>query len=341
MVLALGTACVNTPTVVPITDQPADTPVPPPSETPGLTETPVPTPTASTTPAATLTPTPTPTLTSTLTVTPVPTPTLSVIPRHIFIIVLENNSLQTVLAVPYFSALAKRGALLTNYHGVTHPSEPNYIAMIAGDTFVSDDGVHNLPQTNLVDLLDRAQVSWKAYLENYPGHCFNGVVSGNSTTGQYARKHNPFISFNDIRTNPQRCSQLVNSDQLAVDIAANQLPSFGFYVPNLKNDGHDTSPTYAATWLSGFLDPKLADPNFMNGMLVVVTFDEDDGTASNLVYTVLLGPMVHANTTDPGLYTHYSLLRTIEDDFGVGTLNRNDTPAVSFAACNFTTGCNP
>jgi phospholipase C len=166
-------------------------------------------------------------------------------------------------------------------------------------------------------------------------------VSGNSTTGEYVRRHNPFISFNDIRTNPQRCGHLVNSDQLAADIAANQLPRFSFYVPNLNNDGHDTSPEYAANWLNGFLEPKLADPNFINGTLVVVTFDEDDGTSSNLVYTVLLGSMVHANSTDSSSYTHYSLLRTIEDDFGVGSLNRKDATAVHFAACNFSTGCNP
>jgi hypothetical protein len=270
----------------------------------------------------------------TVIMTPAASPTPST-PQHIFVIVLENNPLQGVLSIPYFSALAKRGVLLSNYHAITHPSEPNYIAMIAGDTFVFDDGVHDLPQTNLVDLLETAHMSWKAYLEEYPSSCFNGVVAGDSQTGQYARKHNPFISFDDIRTNPQRCSRLVNADALAADIAANQLPAFSLYVPNLRNDAHDTSPAYAAKWLSSFLDPKLADPGFIRDTLVVVTFDEDNGAAGNLIYTVLLGSMLRANSSDSRSYTHYSLLRTIEDNFSLGTLNRNDAQADPFSACDF------
>jgi hypothetical protein len=313
-------ACVNKPIDAPTSTQSADT------QTSVATAAPVQTPAG--TPVSTLAPT----------IKPTPAPTVS---QHIIVIVFENQSLKKVLAVPYFSQLAKRGALLTNYHGLAHPSEPNYIAMISGDLLVSDDGIHNLPQTNLVGLLDAANVSWKAYLENYPGNCFNGAVSGDSKTGQYVRRHNPFMSFDDVRTNPQRCSQMVNSDQLAVDIAANQLPGFSFYVPNLNNDGHDMPLAYAAKWLSGFLDPKLSDPGFRNETLVVVTFDEasDSASADDLIYTVLLGPMVRTNTTDAGAYSHYNLLRTIEDNFGLGSLNRNDATAVPFAACNFSGGC--
>ncbi len=254
--------------------------------------------------------------------------------QHIMVIVLENNSRDKVLAIPYFKQLADRGVLLSNYHGVTHPSQPNYIAMIAGDTYISDDGNHDLPQNNLVDLFDAAGATWKAYMEDYPGKCY-----ARGSTGLYARRHNPFISFNNVRTNPARCSQLVNAAQLAADVAADQLPDFLFYVPNVKNDGHDTTLAFAADWLSGFLEPKLANAAFMNGTLIVVTFDEDDGKADNQVYTVLLGPMVHAGSTDATLYTHYSLLRTIEDNYGLGTLNLKDALAAPFAACNFGTGC--
>ena len=281
--------------------------------------------------------------------TPVPTATLAETKtntspiQHIFIIVLENASQASVMADPYFKALARRGVQLTHYYGIVHPSQPNYIAMLAGDPLVPDDGSYNLPQTNLVDLLEAANVLWKAYLENYPGSCFAGAMAGNSKSDIYARKHNPFISFNDVRTNPQRCARLVNADQLNADVAAGKLPQFSYYVPNQDNDGHDTGVAYSSKWMKGFLEPLLANPNFNTGTLVVITYDETGGMlnnpASSPLYTVLLGPVVKAGTVDATAYTHYSLLRFVENTFKLGTLHRNDEHATPFAACNFSGGC--
>ena len=262
--------------------------------------------------------------------------------QRIFIIVFENLSFSRVMADPYFTDLAKRGALMTNYHGVSHPSQPNYIAMVAGDPLVQDDNRHNLPQTNLVDLLEAGSVSWKAYFENYPGQCNIDTAAGDTTTGQYVRRHNPFISFDNIRTNPARCAHLVNSDQLNNDLANGTLPSYSFYVPNLYNDAHDKPLAYAANYLKTFLEPKLVDPVFMNSTLVVVTFDEDerqDDPSLHPIYTVLLGSMVRAGSTDQTNYNHYSLLRAIEDNFSLGTLGRNDASATPLAKCNFAGGC--
>jgi acid phosphatase len=245
------------------------------------------------------------------------------------------------LADPYFTTLARRGTLLTHYYGIAHPSQPNYLALLAGDSLVAGDGSYNLPQTNLVDLLEPAGVSWKAYLEDYPGGCF----AGGSMGALYARKHNPFISFDDVRSNPQRCANLVNAGQLPADLAAGRLPRYSFYVPNLKNDAHDTSMAYSARWLKGFLEPMLADPRFAAGTLVVITFDETNdfsgGPATRPLYTVLLGPMVRAGAVDATPYTHYSLLRTVEEAFLLGTLHRHDATAAPLAACDFTGGCSP
>src|SRR5205085_222238 len=119
--------------------------------------------------------------------------------RHVFVLVMENESGATVLQNPYFRDLAARGARLSNYHAVAHPSQPNYLAMIAGAPFVSDDGSYNLPQSNLGDLIETAGLSWAEYEEEFPGDCFTGASAGDSKTGTYARKHNPFISFNNIR----------------------------------------------------------------------------------------------------------------------------------------------
>ncbi len=260
--------------------------------------------------------------------------------RHIFTIVLENESGSAAIGDPYLAQLAARGARLTNYHGVAHPSQPNYIAMLAGDTLVSDDGNHNLDKSNLVDLLESAHRSWKAYQEGYPGSCFAGGASTSTQAGSYARKHNPFISFNDIRTDGARCANIVDASHLDSDIESGQLPEFSFYTPNLDNDGHDTSLAFASKWLKGFIEPKLADPKFGAGTLVVVTFDEGAGAPANdALYTVLLGPMVAAGSVDGTAYSHYSLLRTVENALGLGSLGRRDATAAPFAACNFGPGC--
>lgn len=272
--------------------------------------------------------------------TSAPTSTPASAFQHIFIIVFENKNQSEMLANPYFADLAKRGALLSQYYGIAHPSQPNYVAMIGGDTFgIIDDSNHNLPQNNLVDLLEAAGVSWKAYQENYPSACF----AGGSASALYARKHNPFISFDNIRTNPTRCAKIVNAIELSNDIATNRLPAFSFYTPNVENDAHDKPISFGANWLQDFLEPKLRDPDFTTSTLVVVTSDESQSFGANptraLIYTVLLGSMVHAGSTDSTRYTHYSLLRTIENNFRLGTLNRNDATAIPFAACNFEGEC--
>lgn len=251
---------------------------------------------------------------------------------RIFIVTLENTDYEAALAQPYLKALAARGALLTSFYAVARPSQPNYFAQIAGAPLVRDNGLHNLSESNLVDLLEAAGIAWKTYQEDYPGNCFAGAGYRNL----YARKHNPFISFDSIRTDPARCGKIVDAREVDADIAAEALPAYSYYTPNLLNDGHDTGVAYAATWLEQFLEPKLAEPAFADGTLVVVTFDEASGASrDNHIYTALVGPVVRAGTVDPTHYTHYSLLRTIEDNFDLGSLGRNDQDAAPFAQVNF------
>jgi len=249
---------------------------------------------------------------------------------------LENHGAATVFANPYFKQLAARGAYLSHYYAVGHPSEPNYLALLAGETLVNDDGVYNLPQKNLVDLLEAAGIGWKAYQEKYPGGCFAGSVASSNL---YARKHNPFISFDTIRSNKARCALIAPASELNADIAAGQLPAYSFFTPNLDDDGHNQPLSFAAKWLASFIEPKLKDSKFMQDTLVFVTFDESETSADNQVYAVLLGPMITPGTVDGTRYSHYSLLRSVEENFRTGTLNRSDTQAQPFAACNFTGGC--
>ncbi len=247
--------------------------------------------------------------------------------RRIFVVQLENRAYETVIQHPYFAELASRGRSLTNYRGITHPSQPNYIAQLAGAPLISDNALQDLPESNLVDLLETKSVSWKAYMEDYPGACY---ARSSANSGLYVRKHNPFISFDSIRNSATRCAKIVNATQLDADIATNMLPQFSYYTPNQDNNSHDTSIDYAATWLRTFLEPKLSNTNFMSGTLVVLTFDEDDSKHDNHIYTALLSESMLPGV-DATAHNHYSLLRTIEDNFELGNLGRNDAIAVPFA----------
>jgi Phosphoesterase family len=245
---------------------------------------------------------------------------------RVFVVVFENKDRSDVLRVPYFADLAKRGEEFPRFVGETHPSQPNYLAMVGGDTFVRSDEPHDIAATNLADLLEGAGLSWTAYEEGLPEPCFTGKAAGNSDDGEYTRAHNPFISFDDIRTNPERCARIVDGERLDADIAAGTLPTYALYAPNKNHDSHDKPLSYSARWFRAFLEPKLADPRFMDGTLVVVTFDESEDKASP-IYTVLLGSMITPGTSDRARYDHYSLLRTIEDTLGIGTLGRHDATA--------------
>jgi acid phosphatase len=263
--------------------------------------------------------------------TPPGTPALSPTPANahpyfdrVFTIVLENADYAQAIAQPYLKKLAGQGVLLTNYSGVAHPSYPNYLALVAGSTFgLTSDGQVNLDRPTVMDLMNRQGISWKFYAEQYPeGKCFTGVQSGN-----YVRKHLPALSFVEIQKDPAQCSRVVPATQLAKDISSNNLPDYSFYVPDLKNDGHDTGVAYASKWLEGFLGSVATNQALGARTLLVVTFDESDDTGNNRIYTVLGGPVVKPGLTSDVPYTHFNLLRTIEDNFHLGNLGQQDATA--------------
>ncbi|KAF9575033.1 hypothetical protein EC968_004530 [Mortierella alpina] len=245
---------------------------------------------------------------------------------HIFIIFLENTNYALAASDANLQAFVPQGITLTNYHAVTHPSEPNYVATIGGDYFgMEDDDYHAIPSnyTTIVDLLEKKNLSWKAYQEDMPAACYKGYEN----EGLYFRKHNPFIIFDSIATNPARCNNIVPATQLEQDIASGSIPNYSFYTPNMINDGHNTTVADASKWLSGFLPPLLANTTFINNTLVVLTFDEtEDYKIPNRVWTILLGDVVanSKNTTDSTFYTHYSLLSTVESNWDLGNLGRQD-----------------
>ncbi|KAI8849796.1 phosphoesterase family-domain-containing protein [Chytridium lagenaria] len=243
-------------------------------------------------------------------------------------IIFENEDAVSAFSDPYFADLATKGYALTNMHGTTHPSQPNYISMVGGDVLgVTANGNVNLAQTNLIDLLESKRISWKAYMEDMTAPC---STSTSSPSGLYVRKHNPFISFTNISRNATRCAKIVPATQFTADINANRIPEYMFYAPNMQNDGHDTSVGYAGNWLKGFLEGKLGTTAFEN-TLIFITFDESDTVDPNLIYGVLLGAGIPGTgLTDATRYDHYSWLATIEDNFSLGSLNRKDATAPKF-----------
>ncbi|MEO7287797.1 MAG: alkaline phosphatase family protein, partial [Jatrophihabitantaceae bacterium] len=160
---------------------------------------------------------------------------------------LENHSQSSVIGdanAPYLTGLANSYAMADNYYGVTHPSMPNYVASIAGDNFgIQDDNdqnVVNLDRRNLVDQLESKHVRWGAYMQDLPANKldrFGPVVNG-ATVSLYAKKHNPFVLFDDVKNNPARMANVKDYSQLGTDLNAKDAPQFVWITPNQCNDMH-------------------------------------------------------------------------------------------------------
>ena len=255
-------------------------------------------------------------------------PALSLVPGkyfdHLFFIIFENEAYTDVITNSDFMNFANKGCLLTQFFARSHPSQPNYLTILAGDTMgVTDDSNHDINATNLIDLLEAKSVSWKSYNEDYPGNCFTG-----SSSGKYYRKHTPFISFLDIQTNATRCAKIVDGGQLDVDLLTPQnLSQFMFYTPNQNNDGHDTGLAFAGSFLTSFFNAKMG--KFPSNTLFIVTWDEGEGvdSVSNHIYTALVGEMIPNATNDNSVYEMASFTRLIEENWDLGNLGRGDSDA--------------
>jgi len=243
--------------------------------------------------------------------------------KKVILIVLENTDAAEALHQPFLAELVQRGALLTDMNGEAHPSQPNYVAMIAGDTMgvTGDDNV-DLPGKSLADLMQEKGRTWKNYAEGYPGKCY--LLP---TTGRFVRRHVPFLSFQNVTTNPKKCANIVDGKQFDIDLKNHSLPDFSFYTPDLDNDGHDTTPHYADRFMERRFGTLLRDENFTRDHLFIVTFDESESYAHNHIYTVLVGGKVIPKSTAPTYLNHISILRMMENEWDLGSLHRKDETA--------------
>jgi acid phosphatase len=248
---------------------------------------------------------------------------------HIFQIIMENKAYNSVIgnsSAPYINSLAQQYGLATNYYAIRHPSLPNYVALIGGSTF----GITNdctscfIDAPNLVDQLESAGKSWHAYMEDMPSACFVG------DQGQYRQKHNPFIYFNNIRQNPARCNKIVPFGQFAQDLATNNLPNYVWITPDMCNDTHDCPTATGDAWLHTWVPQILASPAWQQNGVLFITYDESasrdssgccQGAVGGHVMTLVLSPLGKPAYQATTAYDHYSLLRTIEDAWGMPRLN--------------------
>ncbi|HEX2320152.1 MAG TPA: alkaline phosphatase family protein [Streptosporangiaceae bacterium] len=161
---------------------------------------------------------------------------------RVFIIVLENHSENAVIGdpnAPFITSLAHKYGEAANYFGVTHPSEPNYIAMTSGSNwFINNDNPANrFDHTNIVDQLEAAHIPWGAYMEALPPNPLDDFWPS-SAAPLYASKHNPFALYTDVRDDPARVAHIKPYTDLAGDLNSNHAPRFVYIVPDQCNDMH-------------------------------------------------------------------------------------------------------
>jgi phosphatidylinositol-3-phosphatase len=222
---------------------------------------------------------------------------------HIVVVIEENHTYNQIIGsqdAPYMQSLIERGALFTNAHGITHPSQPNYLALFSGSTQgVTDDGCKKpFTAQNLATELSSAKLTFTGYSEDLPKVGYTGCSSKG-----YARKHNPWVQFTNV---PQELNQPYS--QFPQDFT--NLPNVSFVIPNHQDDMHDGSVKQADDWLKTNLDAYVTWAQ-TNRSLLIVTWDEDDFAKANHIPLIVVGPMVK-----PGQYDEYvnheNVLRTIE-----------------------------
>jgi len=271
---------------------------------------------------------------------------------HVLLVVLENQDYESAIRNDLLKSLAQKGALFSSFGNLYHYSYPNYLAMIAGSDFgthrplfFSDNQRtfdHDSAHRTIADL-----INWKNYAEDYPASPTAQKPFLGGRKGKYVRKHVPFLSFREVQnksfhnvasvdTHSQDNAFVTDIGRFIADPQKHPLPEYMFYSPNLDDDGHDpmSNPQEglkkASDWLRVFLTTWLhfddttwvPKDEQMKRTLVIITFDESEGNNKpERIYTVFLGAMVKPQEVTAA-YDHYSVLRTIEDNFGLDPIHK-------------------
>lgn len=241
-------------------------------------------------------------------------------PDHVVVVIEENRSYSQIMdkrnSDSYIHALAQRGMLLTQSYGVTHPSQPNYLALFSGSTqgVTSNSCPHDFGSDNLATALNDKGLSFSSYSESLPAAGDTSCMSGS-----YQRKHNPTANWPHLPAS-------TNLRFIDFPQDFSKLPDVSFVIPNQQNDMHDGSFGDADEWLKTHIKPYV-EWAFKHNSLLILTWDEDNGTEGNRVVTILTGPMVKTGSSDQHV-DHYNVLRTLLDFYDLPAIgaSRDATP---------------
>jgi len=281
---------------------------------------------------------------------------------RVFIIMLENHSKQSVIGdpnTPYITSLAETYAQATNYYGVTHPSEPNYIAATSGSNWYTnnDNPANVFDHTNIVDELNGNGISWAAYMQAMPSAGYTGQFWPSSADPLYANKHNPFVLYSDILASSSELAHIKPYTSLAHDLSEPDAPKYVWVTPDQCNDMHggiyDTIPGYSETpcpynttnddpadvqlkknadaFVHQTVTTIMSSKAWTPHSAIVIVSDEGDytgntanggwdspaGCCDSPVLPAGIDPSGPHHFTSSTAYNHYSLLRTIEDAWGL------------------------
>jgi phosphatidylinositol-3-phosphatase len=243
-------------------------------------------------------------------------------PAHIVVVMEENHSYNEIIgssSAPYINSLANSGALFTQSFAITHPSEPNYLAIFSGSTQgITDDSCpHTFGPPDLGGELIAASKTFAGYSESMPSVGYTGCTYPKGGHALYFRKHNPWVNFTDVPSGDNLPFTSFPSGNFSA------LPTISFVVPNINNDMHNGTIQQGDSWLQTNIDPYVQWAK-TNNSLLIVTWDEDDGSQNNQIPTIFVGPMVkvghYAETIN-----HYNILRTLEDAYGLPYANNSST----------------
>ena len=276
--------------------------------------------------------------------------------QHVFIIMMENTGYKSLIGnpnAPWINSAATTYGLATNYFGVSHPSQPNYIAATSGSTNgVTSDSDVTLNVTNIVDQLEANGKTWKAYMQSL-SLCNGNLLASACGNQLYERKHDPFVSYADVQSNPARLANIVDLSQFAANLANNTVPDYSWISPDQCHDMHgrgapasdpcsfSNEQQLIATgdaFLSSTVGQIMNSSAWNGNSVIFITWDESDFTGSGPfgfgdtsgccdanpggghVVTLTISHSDHSARTSSVAYSHYSMLATIEGGWKLGCL---------------------
>lgn len=228
-------------------------------------------------------------------------------PDHVVVVIEENRGFSQIMNMEHLAsninAFARRGMLFTQSYGITHPSQPNYLALFSGSTqeVTSNACGYSFSNDTLASALLDEGLSFASYAEALPE-----IGSLSCMSGAYQRKHNPVTNWQGTRLPAEINLRFSDFPQ-----DYSRLPTVAFVIPDQNNDMHDGSFESADAWLATHIEPYV-DWAFKHNSLLILTWDEDNGRENNRVVTLLVGPMVKVGTSAQRI-DHYSVLRTLLD----------------------------